>query len=186
MSKLHAARLKTMLEYRRDLRKTNHLCGLQIRKKCWTWNTVLYGIKQLARSISGRRGSSSSAGSSMGISLQATSVPQAGQPSNIAMTRTPSELQISGPHGTPTRIPMPQDKQSFVLFGVAGKRRTLGLAQIDTIEHSNDEDFFSTMLRDYRELRGSLRYWFSLWRLNHCDFVKACLIVPLAHSFVLT
>ena len=186
MSKPHAAKLKTMLECRRNVTQTDHLCGLRIRKSCWTWNTVLDGIKQLAGSISGQRGSSSSAGNAQTISLQATSAPQAGQASKMAMKPTPLELQISDRHGLQTSISMPQNKQSFVLFGVAGKRRTLGLAQIDTIKHFDDSVFFSTMLKEYRELRGSLRYWFSLWRLNHCDFVKACLLVPVAHSVVLT
>ena len=186
MSKPHAAKLKTILECRRNTTKTNHLCGLRIWKKGWTWNTVLDGIKQLGGSISGQRGSSSSAGSTQGISLQATSVPQLGQTSNTGMTPTPLGLQISGQYGTQTSIPISQNNQSFVLFGVAGKRRTLGWAQIDTIKHFDDSSFFSTMLQEYRELRGSLRYWFSLWRLNHCDFVKARLLVLVGHGFVLT
>ena len=182
VSKPHAAKLKTMLECRRNVTKTNHLCGLRIRKHCWTWNAVLDGIKQLAGSISGQRGSSSSAGSAQAISLLATSASQAGQTSNTALEPTSMELQISGRHGPQTSISMPQNNQSFVLFGVAGKRRTLGLAQIDTIKYFDDSVFFSTMLKEYRELRGSLRYWFSLWRLNHCDFVKACLLVPVTHG----
>ena len=186
MSKPHAAKLKTLLECRRNVTKTNHLCGLRIRKRCWTWSTVLDGIKQLAGSVSGQRGSSSLAGSAQAISLQATSAPQVGQASNTALEPTSLELQVSGRHGPQTSISMPQNNQSFVLFGVAGKRRTLGLAQIDTVKYFDDSVFFSTMLREYRELRGSLRYWFSLWRLNHCDFVKACLLVPMAHGFVLT
>lgn len=186
ISKPHAAKLKTLLECRRNVTSTNHLCGLRIRKNCWTWNTVLDNIKQLAGSISGQRSSSSSAGSAEAISLQATSVPQAGQASSFAIRPTPLELQISGQQSPQTSIDMPQDDQSFVFFGVAGKRRTLSLAQIDTMKHFHDSAFFSKMLQEYRELRGSLRYWFSLWRLNHCDFVKACVLVPVAHGFVLT
>ena len=173
-----------MLECRRNLTKTNHLCGLQTRKKCWTWNTVLYGIIQLAGSISGQHSSGSSARKAQADGLQTTSVPQAGQTSDIAMTPMPPGTQTSPQDSTQTGIPMPH--RSFVLFGVAGKRRTPDLAQIDTIKNPDDLKFFSTMLQEYRKHWGSLRYWFSLWRLNHCDFVKVCLLVPVAHDIVLT
>ena len=109
VSKPHAAKLKTLLECRRNVTKSNHLCGLRIRKNCWTWYSVLHSIKQLAGSISGQRGSSSSAGSASAISLQAASVPRAGQASIDATTSTPLEQQTSRQHSPRTRIDMPQD-----------------------------------------------------------------------------
>ena len=66
-----------------------------------------------------------------------------------------------------------QTKVSRVLFGVKGSRRTLELAQIDTLKHDEDEAFFAQLKRDYKEHRGFWRYWFSIWRFNHCTFVKA-------------
>ena len=59
-----------------------------------------------------------------------------------------------------------------VLFGVKGNRRTLELAQIDITKNTDDDSFFGDLRREYRRLRGFLRYWLSVWQLRHCDFVK--------------
>jgi len=59
-----------------------------------------------------------------------------------------------------------------VLFGVKGSRRTLDLAQVPTDIHNNDRAFFFELRKRYRNLRGFWRYWFSVWQLRHCDFVK--------------
>ena len=68
-------------------------------------------------------------------------------------------------------IPIPS-VEMYVLFGVKGSRRTLELAQIDAIKHSKDSNFFSNLLSIYKIFRGFWRYWFSVFRLNHCDFVE--------------
>lgn len=64
----------------------------------------------------------------------------------------------------------------FVLFGVKGSRITLELAQIDVSQHKNsesgDEAFFSSVRAHYKTLRGTARYWFSIWQLKYCDFVE--------------
>ena len=69
-------------------------------------------------------------------------------------------------------IQMPAASGAVVFFGVQGLRRTLELAQIDTSQHSEGGLFFASMKREYRALRGRLRYWLSIWRLSHRDFVK--------------
>ncbi len=69
-------------------------------------------------------------------------------------------------------IRMPDSSRAFVFFGVKGSRRTLELAQIDTIQVNDDSLFFAGMKREYKTLPGGLRYWLSIWRLSHCDFVK--------------
>ena len=65
-----------------------------------------------------------------------------------------------------------QPNQLFIMFGVKGPRRTLELAQIGTEEQSDDHTLFTELRNKYKILRGFWRYWFSVWRLNHCDFVK--------------
>lgn len=60
----------------------------------------------------------------------------------------------------------------YVLFGVKGPRRTLELEQIEVNEHSDDNTFFQSLMQAYRKHRGFWRYWFSIWQLSHCDFVK--------------
>jgi hypothetical protein len=60
----------------------------------------------------------------------------------------------------------------YVLFGVKGPRRTLELEQIEVKEHSDDIAFFQSLTQAYRKHRGFWRYWFSIWQLTHCDFVK--------------
>ena len=62
----------------------------------------------------------------------------------------------------------------YVLFGVKGPRRTLELEQIEVNENSDDKTFFQRLMQAYRKHRGFWRYWFSIWQLTHCDFVKVC------------
>ena len=69
-------------------------------------------------------------------------------------------------------ITIPLAAQLFVLFGVKGRRRTLELAQINAKKYANDNAFFKDVVMRYKALRGRLRYWFSVWQLIHCDFVK--------------
>ncbi|KAL9098335.1 MAG: hypothetical protein Q9163_005991 [Psora crenata] len=68
--------------------------------------------------------------------------------------------------------------QWFVLFGVKGPRRTPELAQINAKKYENDNAFFKDMSKHYKSLRGYLRYWFSVWQLTYCDFVKFEKIKP--------
>jgi hypothetical protein len=66
----------------------------------------------------------------------------------------------------------------YVLFGVKGPRRTLELEQIEVKEHSDDTAFFRSLTQAYRKHRGFSRYWFSIWQLTHCDFVKVGITHP--------
>ena len=114
-----------------------------------------------------------------GSSRSLTTSPPAIQQKGIAIfgrasnTRpTPQRIATRDQHAGQTSINMPQMNESFVLFGVKGTRRTLELAQINARKCMNDDAFFGDMRKRYRELRGFLRYWFSIWRFSHCDFVK--------------
>jgi hypothetical protein len=88
-------------------------------------------------------------------------------------------VSISGtiPHGTSSggvevAINRRQLGELFVLFGVKGRRQTLELAQLNVSDYANDSMFFQALSSEYKNLRGFLRYWLSIWQLQHCDFVK--------------
>ena len=87
----------------------------------------------------------------------------------------PGGLTTSGGQGVQVNIATPPHSELVVLFGVKGKRRTLELAQIDVSKHKDDKIFFQDLRREYRQRRGFLRYWFSLWQLRYCDFVRVSL-----------
>lgn len=147
------------------------MCGIRKQKRSWV--TSLAGILQAAGSAfhpSGWYGSSKSSSAASAQATQQRGVMGGSQASN---TRIP--LQRTAPSNqktAQTSINMPQINESFVLFGVKGTRRTLELAQINARKYLNDNAFFGDMRKQYRELRGFARYWFSIWRLSHCDFVK--------------
>ena len=65
--------------------------------------------------------------------------------------------------------------QSWVLFGVQGSRRTLEVNHIPVNNHSNDTSLYCSLRQHYRANRGRLRLWFSFWRLDYCEVVKAWL-----------
>ncbi|KAK4947760.1 hypothetical protein LTR10_013268 [Elasticomyces elasticus] len=72
-----------------------------------------------------------------------------------------------------TTIAIPTSQQRLVLFGVDGMRSTLDLKHVDVINVTKtDAEFFRKLNSMYRSARGFLKLWFSIWRLNHCDFVK--------------
>lgn len=60
----------------------------------------------------------------------------------------------------------------FILFAVSGKRRTLDVKNVNVQDHPTDHSFFMELLRRCRQFRGFWRHWFSLWVMNHCDFVQ--------------
>jgi hypothetical protein len=57
----------------------------------------------------------------------------------------------------------------FVLFAVQGARRTLELAHINVDQRVDDEAFFHNIRIRYKEKRGFLRYWLSIWQLKDCE-----------------
>ena len=85
---------------------------------------------------------------------------------------TPQGTMVNNAQGFGINMSAASINQMFVLLGVQGTRRTLDLAQIDVNNHSDDGVFFSVLREKHKILRGFWRYWFSVWQLNHCDFVK--------------
>lgn len=90
------------------------------------------------------------------------------EPSNQSVPN----IRMGNQQGFHTHIETEDDIHHFVLFGVKRNRRTLELAQIDTAKYQDDSAFFCGLRENYRQLRGFVRYWFSIWQLSHCDFVK--------------
>jgi hypothetical protein len=94
-------------------------------------------------------------------------------------TGNPSGAKKSGlwkSQNVQVNINIAGNTELFVLFGVKGWRRTLELAQIDVSKHMDDDTFFQALLKEYRNCRGFLRYWLSVWQFQYCDFVKVSLL----------
>lgn len=64
------------------------------------------------------------------------------------------------------------ESQLHILLVVQGSHRTLELDPINLKYYSSDEAFFDLLLQQNRRCRGFWKYWFSVWRLSHCDFVE--------------
>ena len=90
---------------------------------------------------------------------------QSTQPSNNAAF-------TSGQQANRSSISVATSPQGYVLYGVAASRPSLELAHLKTTLLGNDGELFARLRGDYRQFQGSLRYWFSIWYLSHCDFVK--------------
>lgn len=171
LSILDAKNYQSFLKRRKKVYQHNHLCGTRKRKASLT--NSLAGILQAAGSAfhPGRwYGSSRSSSATSPHATERRSVIEGSWAKNTLspLQRTASSNQ----QAAQISINMPQKNEAFVLFGVKGTRRTLELAQINARKYVNDSAFFWDMRKQYRELRGFLRYWFSIWRFSHCDFVK--------------
>lgn len=160
---------QSFLRRRNIVYQHNHLC--KIRQRRTPMITSLAGILRAAGSAANPRkwyGSSSRSSAPSSQGTQSKSVI-----GRATGTRPPPQATASSnQQATQTIINIPPINQAFVLFGVKGTRRTLELAQINANKYLNDNAFFENMRKQYRELRGCLRYWFSIWRFSHCDFVK--------------
>jgi hypothetical protein len=106
--------------------------------------------------------------------------------SNIAHTSTGSQparvdspaIQHSGSPATSipniaTKAVQHGEKDTrYVILGVT-TGEDLRLTQID-VQDYRDEHFFHELRVRYHQLRGILRYYFSIWDYSHCDFIKVC------------
>ena len=103
-------------------------------------------------------------------SSSSSSVPPSRMSSTSSLGRAPSSATSVGSLSSSINIPGNED---FVLLGINGTRRTLDLVHIKTTKENDDDlKFFDALLRSYASLRGTMRRWFSIWQLTHCDFVK--------------
>lgn len=74
----------------------------------------------------------------------------------------------------------PSKLKGYVLFGVQGSKRLQSsktrLTQIDLNVCKDDDSFFDEMKVQYKELRGYLRWLFSIWVFYTCEFIMVCLV----------
>lgn len=170
MSAPHAKVLSDLLANRGTVNEQNHLCRPMRRQKIWSWSRISDGVHY---ATSGHQGEySPSAAPSSSQDPPRIGVSRAPQHSQTRDTSTTQEAQTNQQQPTITAINVQGTSQSVVLLGVKGSRITLELAQIDTTKNGKDNLFFRTLKQQYKQHRGSVRYWLSIWRLNHCDFVK--------------
>ena len=177
----HARNYQSFFKRRNTVSQQNHLCRASQRGTSIT--KILAGILRAAGSASNPRRWYGSSQSSLTDSMQTSELRSAIHGTQATNTRTaPKGYATGNQQAVQTGIDIPQLKELYVLFGVKGTRRTLDLAQINASKYTNDCALFGVMRRQYRELRGFLRYWFSIWRFSHCDFVKVH-IQPVLTSF---
>lgn len=160
-----------LLEQRGNRPQHNHLCKMTNSKspRRFTFTNFVqaaFDITQCVRHVYSSS-SSSSATTSSGTSPTNNTATQAGGANFPCQSHS-----LSNQQSCLTGLNSAILNQLFILFGVQGPRRTLELAQIDTKCYNDDGTFFRVLRQKYRELRGFWRYWFSVWRLTHCDFVK--------------
>ena len=94
--------------------------------------------------------------------------------SNSTLPAQGATLELSGD----ACVNVGEYQQRYLLFGVKGAEKTPNLTQI-CARHLDDDGLFRELLVTYNRLRGFWRYWFSIWRLRHCDFVKVSRVVEI-------
>ena len=165
--------VRNLLANRGSVNEHNHLCRPKRRPGFFGWTLDSGGIRYASPSESSHQKQDeptvppfSSQNPPAASVSSSTSKPWS---QNTPTTQGPQTREQQAPN---TAISVQGNNQSVVLFGVKGPRITLELAQIDTVKHSKDNLFFLTLRQEYKQRRGKLRYWLSVWRLSHCDFVK--------------
>lgn len=173
MSASNAKLISDLLANRGTVNEQNHLCRPRHQQDFWSWSRISDVMQYARPSASGHQGQySPSTGPSSSQNQPTTGVSRTPQHSQTRNTSTTQEAQTNQQQPTNTAINVQGTSQSVVLLGVKGPRITLELAQIDTIKNGKDNLFFWSLKQQYKQHRGSVRYWLSIWRLNHCDFVK--------------
>jgi hypothetical protein len=116
---------------------------------------------------------STSGGNQTGAA-QTTSISSSSQKSSQAESSgIASDLTGRSGHGTATDMDNQPTGNKYVLLGVASGDE-LKLAQID-VKTYKDDQFFTELKEEYRQLRGPLRCWLSIWCYSHCDFSEVTL-----------
>ena len=107
---------------------------------------------------------------------------QNGQNTSSASPPAGTSSQSQHPHSSPVATKQPSTssnthgsvfQDSRVVFGVQGDRsETLEIAQVDIDEQTTDMMFYQRLKNIYKDKRRSKRFWFSIWRLSHCEPVR--------------
>ena len=165
--------MRDVLEHRGPVDEYNHLCRPKRRPESIDRTLGSHGIRHASPSESSHQKHEkypvqSSSSQDPPASNVDGSTPRSWT-QNTSITRKVQTRQQQASH---TAIIVQGNNQSVVLFGVKGSRITLELAQIDAVKYGKDNLFFLNLREEYKQRRGRLRYWLSVWRLSHCDFVK--------------
>ncbi len=173
MSTSHADLMKDLLASSGTVNKHDHLCRLERRQKPWNRNTVLDGTRYASPSIPGHQSQySSSIGPSTSQNSPTKGLGGSSNDEQAQGSYTPRGYQKNQDEIADTTIDVQETMQSVILFGIKGSRVTIELAQIDTLKCGRDDLLFWTLKQQYKQRRGKLRSWLSIWQLSHCDFVK--------------
>ena len=165
--------MKDFLANRGTVNTHDHLCRLMLRQSFWSWSRVRDGIRHASPFASGQQGQyDPSAGGSTSQNTATSTFGASSQTIWAPNTSTTPGSQTNQQRQSNTVINVRGTNQSIVLLGVKGPRITLELAQIDTLKCCRDDLFFWTLKQQYKQCRGRLRHWLSIWKLTHCDFVK--------------
>lgn len=62
---------------------------------------------------------------------------------------------------------------SRIVLGVQGPRcPAVEIEEIEIDHQMTDMSFYQELKMHYRDKRGFARFWFSIWRLDYCEFVQ--------------
>ena len=170
ISRFQADSYRSILQRNRSTLQNNHLCR---SRRGNPWRVAFKRIITKVPGLSKPQASTTNEITQV-IGLQSTQLKPSGGgirraaniPHNSAGPASSSQNEALVNINEPARANL------YVLFGVKGSRRTLELEQVEVNKHSDDNSFFQSLRLAYRKHRGFWRYWFSIWQLNHCDFVK--------------
>lgn len=174
MSRSDAGMMEGLLASRGTVNEHDHLCRSRRRQSFWTWSHILDSIR-FASPASGSRyqGQYSPSAGPLSSQTPRTTNPKGSSSGSPTQDKSTTQgAQTIQQQSTNAAISVQGANNPVVLLGVKGSRITLELAQIDAIKHCKDNLFFWTLKEQYKQHRGVLRYWFSIWKLSHCDFVK--------------
>ncbi|KAK0110693.1 hypothetical protein ONS96_002294 [Cadophora gregata f. sp. sojae] len=171
LPKLTAEKLQALVQGKPPNTQSLHLCAKRSRYSVSMYAKIMQaaGVAQSSTGTNSNHSSSNAATATTGIQLSQLGPPGPSRPVASPPAAGPS---VSGGQGVQLNINTGTISDLFVLFGIRGSRRTLDLAQIDVSKNKEDRIFFQDLRREYRQQRGFWRYWFSVWKLRHCDFVK--------------
>ena len=160
-----------------DPLQRHHLCAARLGKRFrGAW---LGWVNQTIRTVFWPASRTQSPGIPLHNSLEAE-LPTHRYPPERARTpsgisRSPSIPELATDQGVGVFIPAASEL--FVLFAVQGARRTLELAHINVDQKVDDEAFFHKIRIRYKEKRGFLRYWLSIWQLKDCEMAMVIFVM---------
>lgn len=172
ISKTDAERLRLLLQSRGSVIHEESLCKKRDRSR-GNGSLITKNIKRAAGAVASQRPWH---GTSLpGPPSQRNQPANAGQNNGFTPPQIPSNNQnliTSQGQGNHFNIHISRIPEPRVIFGVEGRRLTLEVDEIKVLPSHRDHDLIQELKQRHRTLRGRLRYWFSMWQIQHCNFVK--------------